>query len=154
MEILRALRRHDSESMNNNQRFYYAASAPKPNGLCCLNEGDSVHPDFKSVYHGSKYDCFLSIKVKYDPNHGFYATVIVKSDCCVRGHIGRLCKQRMIFNQTEIQHHTRAVLVRVSPLQFCRLIELATRNRYEDMNETLIPSEAYGMLEKETPCCF
>jgi hypothetical protein len=63
-----------------------------PDSGAYLNEADWKQPNWQSTFYGSHYPALEEIKLKFDPDHMFYARTAVGSESWVEESDGRLCQ--------------------------------------------------------------
>nr|ANM86569.1 putative FAD oxidase [Cladonia uncialis subsp. uncialis]AUW31352.1 putative isoamyl alcohol oxidase [Cladonia uncialis subsp. uncialis] len=66
-------------------------TALAPESGCYMSEADPHQPDWKEAFYGPNYPSLYSIKMKYDPDHIFYAPTAVGSDDYEVQENGGLC---------------------------------------------------------------
>lgn len=62
-----------------------------PGSGAYLNEADIDQPNWQSTFYGSNYAKLAAIKLKYDPDHFFYARTAVESEYWVESVDEPLC---------------------------------------------------------------
>jgi len=61
-------------------------------GSAYLNEGNFQEANWQQVFYGVNYKTLLHTKARYDPNHLFWGTTAVGSECWAETDDKRLCR--------------------------------------------------------------